>query len=321
MVDLTIDSKNAKDNNEVISIITRTTGSNFFFLDRAIFSIYCNCYDFKEVIIIYQGIDDKFFDSLKIFKNLYPEISFKLIQNKTQLDERAKNMNLGISNATGRYLAFLDDDDMLTQNHFSDIINQIKDSPYVWAYSGCDKYIYQENYLATKQNYSKKSCDLYSLLFYNSIPIHSFIIDLLKIQNRTIILTDEKLTRCEDHFMLLNLMQYYRPLQIKSQSAIYNIYRTEDPLLWQESQDILNIKRLQVITEQNLASNNSFIKMLYYAGKFCTLLIGYLFSNNNKKPKVIRSLNKTIAKLRTFVTHLESSRINKIDSNKIYYDS
>ncbi len=216
-------------NIDIISIIVRTTGNNKLFLERAIFSIYCSNYKNKEVVVIYQGTDLLFLEYLKYFNSIYQEIKFVFIHNNNnKSDDRAKNLNLGIDIAEGRYLAFLDDDDMVSQDHYKELIEEMEAKSYSWGYSNCCLNKYKENYLYKKTYPYLKSYSFENLMEDNFIPIHSFIIDLKAIKSKSIIYSNTLLTRVEDYYILLNLASRYMPIVIKKIGVFYNIYCKPD---------------------------------------------------------------------------------------------
>jgi len=121
---------------ERLSIVVRTIGNNKQFLERTIFSIYCSDYRNKEVVLVYQGQNIEFLNYLKYLENLYQDINFVIVYNNNiTSDDRAKNLNLGIDKASGRYLAFLDDDDSVSQEHYKELIEKIKTANFVLGYA------------------------------------------------------------------------------------------------------------------------------------------------------------------------------------------
>jgi len=218
--------------NNKVSIIFRTLGNNKKNIERAIFSVFCSTYKEKELVIVYQGNKENEFESyVDYLKSIYgSEIDFKLCINSNYLeDQRAKNINIGINNASGRFVCFLDDDDMVLSTHYEDLINLINLEKYVWGYSICLRNICDGDYVIKKEN--TYSCD-YSykeLLNNNFIPIHSFIVDRNAIiLNPEIIKTEESLTRLEDYFILLNLASKYNPIINKKNGVLYNFQFTKE---------------------------------------------------------------------------------------------
>lgn len=212
-------------NNDLVSIIIRTVGGDRFAIEKAIFSVYCNSYDNKEIVIIYQGIDTDFLEFLNNLAKIYDGIKFNIINNPTaNEDQRSKNLNIGIKSAKGRYIGFLDDDDQISQEHIETLVNAINAQGVIWAYSDCCVNIVDGEYLERKQYtfvHELFSCN--NLMVGNYIPLHSFLIDVKKISDRNILIIDENLTRLEDYYLLLNLASIYRPFYCKTVTCFYNI--------------------------------------------------------------------------------------------------
>jgi glycosyltransferase involved in cell wall biosynthesis len=213
---------------KTISIVVRTIGRDKKLLERAIFSIYCSEYQNKEVVIVYQGRDIEFLEYLESFKNYYQDIAFVVVYNNGLGDQRARNLNLGIDKASGRYLAFLDEDDMVSQFHYSDLINEMDAKKFVWGYARCCLNHCHDGYLYKKSYPYNRVYSFDALINDNFIPIHSFVIDLVLIANRSIIKTNESLTRVEDYYILLNLASRYMPIVMDSIGVFYNLSTKEN---------------------------------------------------------------------------------------------
>jgi len=218
--------------NNKVSIIFRTLGDNKKNIERAIFSVFCSTYKEKELVIVYQGNKENEFESyVDYLKSIYgSEIDFKLCINSNYLeDQRAKNINIGINNALGRFICFLDDDDAVLSAHYEDLVSLIKSEKYVWGYSICLKNICDGDYVIKKENTFFCDYSYKELLSDNFIPIHSFIVDRNAILiNPEIIKTEESLTRLEDYFIILNLASKYNPIVNKKNGVLYNFQFTKE---------------------------------------------------------------------------------------------
>lgn len=213
-----------KMDNQTVSVITRTVDERFDLLERAIFSVYCNDYKQKQVVIVYQGRDPGYIRELNGFKELYPGISFKVVQNPSNEDERAKNLNLGMANADGRYICFLDDDDVIYPNHLSKLIERIRDTGKAWAYSqSCIdmeecRYVTKKEYKFLHDEFS------YLKLFKdNYIPINTWMIDKNKVKDKSLMFFNENLKKHEDYAFLLKFAFYHEPVVCSDVTSIYKI--------------------------------------------------------------------------------------------------
>lgn len=218
--------------NNKVSIIFRTLGVNKKNIERAIFSVFCSTYKEKELIIVYQGNNGNEFESyVDYLRTIYGnEIDFKLCINSNYLeDQRAKNINIGINNASGRFICILDDDDFIASKHYEELINLIKSEKYAWGYSICMRNICDGDYIIKKENTYYFDYDHKEFLISNFIPIHSFIVDRNAVLlNPEIIKTEESLTRLEDYFILLNLASKYNPIINKKNGVFYNFQFTKE---------------------------------------------------------------------------------------------
>lgn len=260
-----------KFSNDTISIIIRTLYINRFYIERAIFSIYCSDYKSKEIIIVYQGNKNTEFESFFLeLSFLYKDhINFKLVTNRnTDTDQRAKNINIGINNASGRFLAFLDDDDFVDPRHYCNLIKMIKESCCIWGYSKCMLNICDHGYILHRENkFIDQEYSLCKLLDENFIPIHSFILDRFKINDNKLIYTNEKLTRLEDYFILLNLASRFNPVVNNFIGVYYNLEfnkkeESDNCINWQNSRIIINHLK-QNLVKQNKDINAKPLKCLY----------------------------------------------------------
>lgn len=295
-------------NNEKISIVLRTTGNHKFNIERAIFSIYCSDYKNKEIVIIYQGLDENFRDYIEnIFKSYGEELSFLFFQNKNvDKDQRSLNLNIGIENSNGRYLAILDDDDFVNFDHYSKLIKLMKDENYVWGYSLCIRNDCKNGYLF-KRNYEFfRDYNFNDLLIENFIPIHCFVVDKLLLGvNQKILKTDENLARLEDYFILLNLASRYKPVINKSVGVYYNfdvkkIEESKTCLEYRYAREkINNLKKLIIEKNSNISIKNkkNFISIFFKLTMILLFLIpkiGYKIVKTNKCKKSLIEFNNYI---------------------------
>lgn len=199
--------------NETASVIVRTFDNNYKRLVRTLKSINDNDYRHKEAVIVYQGIDNEYFEKIQKLKSEFDNLKFVFVQNPTNQDERAKNANIGIKNATGRYIGFLDDDDIFYAKHISTLVNLLKKSSFAWAYAQSDRCLEENGKLVFKDKpYFNESFNFKNFWQEDYIPMISFIIDLSKIKNRSVLSFNESFTQGEDYLFLLKLSLHYEPV-------------------------------------------------------------------------------------------------------------
>ena len=110
-------SKNLNRNNELVSVIVPCFNSEKF-IKKTLNSVLCQTYKSLEIIIIDDCSDD---NTLKIVKSLLRNFeNKKIIENQIRT---TKPRNIGIKSARGRYLAFIDHDDIWLNNKILDQVN------------------------------------------------------------------------------------------------------------------------------------------------------------------------------------------------------
>ncbi len=123
-------------------------------------------------------------------------------------DFRSAMLNAGIKNSTGRFVSFLDYDDVLLPEFHSKLIARLQASPSAVAVcgTGCSYGGWKSGkWLETRSDkffeYGKGKFDL---LKSNFIPLHSYVADTSKFE-RANWQTSESLSRFEDYLLLLKV--------------------------------------------------------------------------------------------------------------------
>lgn len=207
--------QNFFENYPLISVIIRA--DNLIYLNNVLRSLVEQEYDHTEVIIVWHGkeviIEISGFDSL----------DFRIIQG----NKRSYNLNAGISNSNGEYIAIIDQDDVVYSDHLIILLSQLhRNDKYDIAYSGCKVVLCE---IKGKEIIVKYEEKVYNepyqpgkLLTGNYIPIHSILF------RKTIFnfnIFDEKLDFYEDWEMLAKLeMSGYKFLHINNITCEYRIY-------------------------------------------------------------------------------------------------
>jgi glycosyltransferase involved in cell wall biosynthesis len=281
--------------NPLVTIIVRTTPRQYFsiFTD-AIKSIYSNIYRPIEIIIVIQSESDDFVKSIKNFMESFSDnsIFFQFFQNKSSGDQRTKNLNIGLRNAQGRFIGFLDDDDILYPNHINTLIENLLFSNHAWAYSDTTLSINQIDnddnitIVSNKLNFKKNQFSLDEFIQDNFIPIHSYIIDTNKVSKEELNF-DESLIVLEDYAFLLNLVAKTYPLYIPIITCEYRMFTDasntnfyinqylgvnyhDKVQIWIEAQQKVEILKQQLFPSYK-PSKRIFKNIKFYLSKFAFL--------------------------------------------------
>ena len=246
-----------------ISIVIRTMIGRELYLDRCLFLLSGQTYSFVEPVVVVQKRNESE-DTSGIEKvvarwgECFPCI--QIHTHTANFDARAKSLNVGKLRATGRYLAFLDDDDKPYPPHYQTLIKALQKTDYSWAYSDIVRALYNEYGQLIERTHPFKR-EGYSFLDHlrgNFMPIHSFVID----RERAGPLEDveETLNRNEDYDFLLRLAFQHEPLYVPYFGAEYCIRsdgsntvsdgtaRAREALakrrLWNAAQDVLDSRKI-----------------------------------------------------------------------------
>lgn len=219
----------------IVSLIIRTCKEcNLGLFHIALQSIIENDYRPVEIIAVVQSKNDNFIATLQaIINNINCSgIQTKLVVNNTSADERARNLNLGIQVATGRYLGFLDDDDILYPHHLSSLVNYLSHSEKIaWAYTDsatavCERRNTDQvvNVVSVESPQHKRNFFSIKKLCENGfIPIHSYLIDRNKVSEE-LLYFDESLKVLEDYAFMLKLAHSHLPEYIPVITCEYRFY-------------------------------------------------------------------------------------------------
>lgn len=212
--------------NNLISIVIRTMPGREKFLDKCLFILTGQMYKFIEPIVVVQKLKEE--DSLENiqsivskWKNYFENI--QLLNHISAQDARSRSLNMGMRAATGRYLAFLDDDDKVYPEHYSNIIKRLLKSKQAWAYADIILATYNINgqLVSRKTPFKREKYSFLNHLKGNFIPIHSFVIDQSRVEN--IGPVDEAMDKNEDYEFLLRLAFKYEPIYVENFSAEYTM--------------------------------------------------------------------------------------------------
>ncbi len=151
----------------LISVIVRA--ANMDLLSHALASLQTQEYDYIEVVLVWFGPGEP---DLMLFHDL----DIRVVRGKKN---RAANLNLGLSQARGDYLAFLDEDDILYPHHFVTLLTEINGVAGVDIVYGGAKLVachYENGLVEVKREVMEISSEpraTVRFLIGNHIPIHA----------------------------------------------------------------------------------------------------------------------------------------------------
>lgn len=218
---------------DLVSIVVRTVNPERLpLLREAITSIYENSYRPVETIIVAQTDNNQYMQAIKTLISEYqdPEFLIQLVTNHTQQDQRARNLNLGIAVARGRFVGFLDDDDLFYPNHITALIEPLRSADLDWAWAYGDVALAQcfldqagQLHKTLEFPFKHEAFSLADFFRENSIPIHAYLLDRIKIDPE-LLMFDESFTLGEDYVFLLKIAARYLPLYVKTPVSEYRVF-------------------------------------------------------------------------------------------------
>ena len=160
----------------LVSVIVRTKDRPKL-LKKALQSIAAQTYRPIEVVLVNDGGCDL---DVEEMKTVLGDVSLNYIRLEKN-EGRAFAGNVGIENAKGDYIGFLDDDDEFCPEHVSDLVFFLRQSDYKIAYADSE-IVFKDYNLETKEIsevdkhiFSSKDFSFKDLLLENYIPLITII--------------------------------------------------------------------------------------------------------------------------------------------------
>ncbi len=210
-------TKKMKEDDPVVSVIIPTFNRPSE-LKKAIGSLVSQIYNKLEVIVVNDGGDDV----ENIVLSFRQDLNIKYLRH-SKVKGVAAARNTGINASTGKYIAYLDDDDVYYSNHLSVLVEALESSGYSVAYT--DSYKISHNIGAEQDVLAEKSVP-YSNDFDSEQLLVSNYIPTLNICHRANVLKDsglfdESLKYHEDWDLWIRLSFKYRFLHIPAITAAW----------------------------------------------------------------------------------------------------
>jgi LmbE family N-acetylglucosaminyl deacetylase/glycosyltransferase involved in cell wall biosynthesis len=203
----------------LISVVVRA--DNLLYLRNALLSLIAQNYDQIDVILVWHGDATP---NLREFD--YLDIHF--IEGT---DQRSRNLNLGITQADGEYLAVLDQDDILYPDHFELLLSHVHGNNNIdIVYSGC-KVLHCEmkegkSIVISEERVFNRPYQPGRILIGNYIPFHSILFRSMIFHSHRF---DEDLSAYEDWEMISRLeMSEYHFSHIDAITCEYRLYSQSD---------------------------------------------------------------------------------------------
>lgn len=135
------------------------------------------------------------------------------VEDPDGVDLRARLLNRGIALSRYRYLAFLDDDDVVYQSGYQRLIDRLRISGAALAAGGtvrADFVLHGQRWVAERRfDWVHSGTAQRDLFERNFLPLHSFVIDRTRLTAKDLRF-EESLTRLEDYDFLLRLAARHR---------------------------------------------------------------------------------------------------------------
>lgn len=156
-------------------------------LKRCVFSLVGQTYRPLRIVLALQRFRGEEIDAVEqamapfIEGRDAPQLAIVNLTDPEPADARSVLLNLGVQNATGKYIAFLDYDDVLYPEAYEMMIGRLKDTGAAIAFAKVRVMrvdVYNEFfYTKERVNPPFSGADLLDLFHNNFCPLHSYVID------------------------------------------------------------------------------------------------------------------------------------------------
>jgi Glycosyl transferase family 2 len=232
-----------------LSIVVRSSSpARLNFLDQALFSLAIQDYAEIEVLVMLQNPDDVFGKAVNELIESQPWPAHSVVKAipvrvDQGVDGRAQLINTAIPLLTGRYLALLDDDDVVYPSGYAFLIERLVSNPNAaLASGGCVMAHVRDidgNLHITKKKQGAFSWGetKFDLLRENFIPIHSYVLDLERTSKDRVFFRDEAVP-LEDYDFLLRFADGHS-FDLNHNSKLVCEYRIhQGNSIWQSGDEI-----------------------------------------------------------------------------------
>lgn len=279
---------------EKVSIIIPVYNSEST-LKRCIESVINQTYKNIEILIINDGSKDKSLNIMNEYKNKDERIIVINQKNKGLSGAR----NIGINNATGDYITFIDSDDYIKPNLVKDTIKifekyecDVVRNNYELSYENgkteLRNEMYEENRII---NISEKKEELIQNILLGKVQSYSWLLTIKReILDKNNLKFDEDIFFMEDIVFIIRLIFLIKNIYFVREANYFYYQSNENSLTKDTKKYVKNInnivvmkKRLEKIMKMNINEFENYIKIINTV--YLNGIIGYL------KTSVIKSGN------------------------------
>jgi glycosyltransferase involved in cell wall biosynthesis len=263
-------------NNYDVSVIIPVYNSEEY-IESTLISVVEQCDVLYEIIIVNDGSKDQ---SLHIVTRVLSEydIPFKIINQENKGLSSARNR--GLFEATGKFICFIDSDDIIQPNHLSNLLNAAISNDLQIVFSS-----YEVTYLKNRKGY--KTYSSVSLLIYDHLDFLTrfslrkikphlctfmFSNQFLKINNLRF---HDNLRFGEDNYFFWNLI-YCNPIIGFLDSQTYKYLQRDNSLMSKQNIEVVvkfNNELKDLLVRYSQADSTNFI---YYIEGYVRATIGSL---------------------------------------------
>lgn len=268
-----------------VSVIVPTYNSAQY-ISEAIDSVFNQTYEDWEIIVVDDGSTD---NTKEVLRKYSSKIGYFYQENKGPSSAR----NKGIKSAKGKYIAFLDADDMWMPEKLKLQMDVISKEPSIGLVS-CDGYIIDMDGVIqkqiTKRRYLNKKKLLDDLLFRNVIGATPSLL-VRKECFHVVGLFDETLAVGEDRDMWLRICRRYEFRNI-GKPLIKVRYRKGSQSYYGDIILQNTLRFLEKVFSDNFLRRRWFLKRRAYGYSYLTVAVGYKENEKLRKARkcILRSL-------------------------------
>jgi len=301
----------------LVSIIVRTKNRPRL-LDKALNSIAAQNYRPIEVIIVNDG-------GVPLERELLQNTLGNIKLNYICLEKnqgRAKAGNIGIRNASGKYIGFLDDDDELLSDHVSSLVKPLEKYDYKIAFSEAESINLeyepdQGQMLPTNRQHFNWKFNYQELLVCNHIPFNSLLFsrDIF----REIGELDEDFELYEDWDLLIRIGEQYQFFHVNKITAHYYQW-DKDVQINQRDQQHMRDTHLRIIEKHKDKISPSFILDIWKEKENRDSELQYLQNRTTELNHLLTEKDSKISELEQQLMK-EQSKISELEHEVIEKDS